>query len=86
MADFKLKPLDDRIIVQAALPGRPEELARRLAPGGALVYVWSEKKAGEKRPRQRLIKLDRSEGGDWRESDLGAHSLGVATFGLAKSL
>ncbi len=76
----------DRILAQAALPSRPEALLRRLAPGGALVYVWSDKKAGEKRPRQRLIKVDRNEEGAWRETDLGPHSLGGAAFGLAKAL
>ncbi len=76
----------DRILLQAALPAAPADLVRRLAPGGALVYVLSEKKAGEKRPRQRLIKVDLTEEGQFRETDLGAHSLGVAAFGVAKSL
>lgn len=76
----------DRILVQAALEGPPADLVRRLAPGGALIYVSSEKRAGEKRSRQRLIKVDRDENGESRETDLGAHSLGVAACGLAKAL
>lgn len=76
----------DRILVEAALAERPVTLARRLAPGGALVYVLSEKKAGEKRPRQRLIKLDFSETGELRETDLGPQSLGFAAFGVAQAL
>ncbi len=76
----------DRILVQAAVTAPPRELLSRLAPGGALVYVLSEKKAGEKRPRQRLIKVDLTEDGELRETVLGAHSLGVAAFGAAKAL
>ncbi|MEK4034323.1 methyltransferase domain-containing protein [Methylocystis sp. IM3] len=76
----------DRILLQAALTAPPVDLLRRLAPGGALVYVLSEKKAGEKRPRQRLIKVDLAEDGECRETILGAHSLGVAAFGAARAL
>jgi protein-L-isoaspartate(D-aspartate) O-methyltransferase len=76
----------DRILLQAALAAPPKDLLSRLAPDGTLVYVLSEKKAGEKRPRQRLIKLDYNERGALHETDLGPHSLGVAAFGLAKSL
>lgn len=78
--------LFDRILVQAALTARPDRLLDRLAPGGALVYVLSDKKAGEKRPSQRLIKIDRTEDAEWRETVLGPHSLGPAAFGLAKAL
>ncbi|MGJ0510577.1 MAG: protein-L-isoaspartate O-methyltransferase family protein [Methylocystis sp.] len=76
----------DRIILHAALEEAPGALTRRLAPGGALVYVSSEKKAGEKRPRQRLIKLDLTESGELRETNLGPDSLGFAAMGLAKAL
>jgi protein-L-isoaspartate(D-aspartate) O-methyltransferase len=76
----------DRIIVQAALEEPPTALLGRLTRGGALVYVLSEKKAGEKRPRQRLIKLDLTESGEVRETTLGPHSIGFAAFGPAKAL
>jgi len=76
----------DRIVVQAALEAPPSALMGRLAPGGALIYVLSDKKAGEKRPRQRLIKVDPGEDGALRETDLGPHSLGFAAFGRALAL
>jgi protein-L-isoaspartate(D-aspartate) O-methyltransferase len=76
----------DRIIVQAALDAPPQSLLKILSPGGALVYVRSEAVGPDARPRQRLIKVDRIEGGALRESDLGPHSLGAATTGAAKSL
>lgn len=76
----------DRIIVQAALEAPPAALIGRLAPGGALIYVSSEKNEGEKRPRQRLIKVDLAEDGARRETDLGPHSLGFAAFGRARVL
>ena len=62
------------------------ELLCRLTRGGALVYVLSEKKAGEKRPRQRLIKVDFTESGELRETSLSLHSIGFAALGLAKAL
>lgn len=76
----------DRIVIQAALDERPDHLLAMLAPGGALVYAQSAPRQGEKRPRQRLIKVDRNEEGEWRETDLGPHSLGSAAIGLAKAL
>jgi protein-L-isoaspartate(D-aspartate) O-methyltransferase len=76
----------DRIIVQAALDAPPTALLQMLSPGGALVYVRRESAEGEKRPRQRLIKVDRIEGGGLRETDLGPHSLGMAVIGVAKAL
>ncbi len=76
----------DRIIIQAALEEPPAALLGRLTRGGALVYVLSEKKAGEKRPRQRLIKVDLIENGELRETTLGQHSIGFAALGLAKAL
>lgn len=76
----------DRIIINAALEEAPAALLRRLTPGGALVYVLSEKKAGEKRPRQRLVKVDFTDSGELRETSLGQHSIGFAAFGLAKAL
>lgn len=76
----------DRIVVQAALEARPAALLGFLAPGGALVYVLSESVQGEKRPRQRLIKVDFTESGELRETDLGPHRVEAATVGIAKSL
>jgi protein-L-isoaspartate(D-aspartate) O-methyltransferase len=76
----------DRIMVQAALDASPAALLQILTPGGSLVYVRRESAEGEKRPRQRLIKVDRIEGGELRETDLGPHSLGMATIGTAKAL
>ncbi|QGM99296.1 protein-L-isoaspartate O-methyltransferase family protein [Methylocystis parvus] len=76
----------DRIVVQAALDAPPAALLQLLSPGGALVYARRDFAEGEKRPRQRLIKVDRIEGGDLRENDLGPHSLGAAAFGVAKAL
>jgi protein-L-isoaspartate(D-aspartate) O-methyltransferase len=76
----------DRIIVQAALDAPPAALLQLLSPGGALVYVRRESAEGEKRPRQRLIKVDLIEGGELRETDLGPHNLDAATVGVAKAL
>lgn len=76
----------DRIILQAALDAPPAALLQILTPGGSLVYVRRESAEGEKRARQRLIKVDRIEGGELRETDLGPHGLGMATIGMAKAL
>lgn len=76
----------DRIVVQAALQVSPAALLRILSPGGSLVYVLNEQSDPEERPRQRLIKVDRIEGGEMRETDLGPHSLGLATLGVANAL
>jgi protein-L-isoaspartate(D-aspartate) O-methyltransferase len=76
----------DRIVVQAALDAPPTALLGLLSPGGALVYARRESGGGENPRRQRLIKVDRIEGGELRETDLGPHNLASATFGLAKSL
>jgi protein-L-isoaspartate(D-aspartate) O-methyltransferase len=76
----------DRIVAQAAFEAAPTALLEMLSPGGAMVYVRHEAAGGEKRPRQRLIKVDRIEGGQLRETDLGPHSLGAATPGIAKAL
>lgn len=76
----------DRIIVQAALDEAPAALLQILAPGGALVYVRREAGDAGKRPSQRLIKVDRIEKGELRETDLGPHALGAAMIGVAKAL
>lgn len=76
----------DRIIAQAALDAQPTSLLQILTPGGSLVYVRRESAEGEKPPHQRLIKVDRIDGGELRETDLGPHSLGMATIGMAKAL
>jgi protein-L-isoaspartate(D-aspartate) O-methyltransferase len=76
----------DRILIQAALTAPPRELLRLLAPDGALIYVSSAPALGERRPRQRLIRLDHDADGVLRETDLGPHSLGVAAPGLALAL
>lgn len=76
----------DRIIVEAALDAPPTALLQMLSPGGAMVYARRDPVEGEKRPRQRLIKVDRIEGGGLRETDLGPHCLAAAAFGVAKAL
>jgi protein-L-isoaspartate(D-aspartate) O-methyltransferase len=76
----------DRIIVQASLEATPDALLQALAPGGALVFARRAPAEGERRPKQRLIKVDRIEGGEFLEADLGPHSLAPAMIGLAKSL
>lgn len=76
----------DRILVEAALDSAPTALLQMLAPGGSLVYARREPASGEAPPRQRLIKVDRIEGGEMREADLGPHRLGAAAYGVAKAL
>jgi protein-L-isoaspartate(D-aspartate) O-methyltransferase len=76
----------DRILVQCALDEPPMTLLQLLAPGGVLVYVKRETTTDTARPVSRLVKVERSEEGDWRETDLGAHLLEPATPGVAKVL
>jgi protein-L-isoaspartate(D-aspartate) O-methyltransferase len=76
----------DRIIVEAALDAPPATLLSMLSPSGTLVYARRAPGEANKRPRQRLIKVDRIEGGEPRETDLGWHALGVAAPGVAKAL
>jgi protein-L-isoaspartate(D-aspartate) O-methyltransferase len=76
----------DRIVVQAALDAPPEALLEALAPGGALVFSRRAPAEGDKGQTQRLIKVDRNDSGEFRDFDLGPHSLTMATSGLAKAL
>lgn len=76
----------DRIIVHAALTETPAALLQILAPGGTLIFVRNEASEQDRRPRQRLIKVDRIERGETRETELGPHSLPAATSETAKSL
>jgi protein-L-isoaspartate(D-aspartate) O-methyltransferase len=84
-ADVEAGPFE-RIIIQAALEAPPRDLLRLLTPDGVLVYVSGPPGVGEKRPRQRLIRLDYDAEGALREADLGPHSLGLAAPGLASAL
>lgn len=76
----------DRIIIEGALDAPPQAMISLLSPGGTLVYARHAPFEGEKRSHQRLIKVDRIDGGELRESDLGLHRLGAAAAGLAKAL
>lgn len=76
----------DRIIVQASIAGTPDALLQMLAPGGALLFGRREATAPGEPPRERLIKLDRIEKGEIRETDLGPHILGAAAIGVAQAL
>jgi protein-L-isoaspartate(D-aspartate) O-methyltransferase len=76
----------DRIVVQCALEEPPMALLQLLAPGGVLVYVRRGPAGEGARPISRLVKVERSEEGDWRETELGAHPLEPATPGLAQAL
>ncbi len=76
----------ERIIVQGALVTPPPALIARLAPGGVLVFVRNVSQGADTRAHQRLIKLDRNEKGETRETDLGGHALPNAVFGLAQAL
>lgn len=76
----------DRIIVQASLREPPAALIDLLAQGGVMLYGRIEPTRPGAPPRERLIKLDRTERGAARESDLGPCRLGSAVAGVAKSL
>jgi len=76
----------DRIIVQASVPRTPEILLQMLAPGGTLLFGLRETTNPGEPPRERLIKIDRIEKGEIRETDLGPHILGAAAFGVALSM
>lgn len=74
----------DRIILQASVPETPAALVQMLAPGGTLLFGLRTP-PGEQ-PRERLIKIDRIERGELRESDFGPCALGAAVPGLAQAL
>lgn len=77
----------DRIIVNAAVDGTPTALTQMLAPNGVLVFgrLAAAVAPGEATPT-RLIKVDRKEGNELREADLGPDRLSVALENLAQSL
>lgn len=76
----------DRIIVQASLGAAPAALIEMLAPGGALLFARQEPETPGEKPRERLIKLERRDGGELLETDCGPCRLGAAIPGLAQAL
>ena len=76
----------DRIILQASVIAAPAALIAMLAPGGALLFARSEPARAGVRAKERLIKIDRMEDGELRETDLGPCRLGPAIPGLAQAL
>jgi len=76
----------DRIIVQASVVETPAALLQMLAPGGVLLFGRRDASAAGQPPRERLIKVDRIEQGEIRETDLGPHILGAAASGVAQAL
>ncbi len=78
--------LFDRIIVQASVETAPDALVQMLAPGGALLFACREPAGLGEKARERLIKLDRTDGGGLRESEFGPCRLGAAVPGLAQAL
>jgi protein-L-isoaspartate(D-aspartate) O-methyltransferase len=76
----------DRILVPASLDAPPEALLLARAPGGSLIYARRAPTASGGAQNQRLIKVDRIQGDELRETDLGPHTLAAATSGLAKAL
>jgi protein-L-isoaspartate(D-aspartate) O-methyltransferase len=77
----------DRIILHAAVEEAPAGLVGMLAPNGTLVFGrLTAPAAPGGPPRSRLIKVERREGNELRETDLGPHRLGAAVSGLAESL
>ena len=76
----------DRIIVQASVGAAPAALIQMLTPGGALLFARREHAKAGARAKERLIKLDRNEDGELRETDLGPCRLGPAIPGLAQAL
>lgn len=77
----------DRIILHVAVEGTPEALAQMLAPNGALVFGRIAAPAAQGMPaRSRLIRIDRKEGNDLKETDLGPHMFGLAVEGEALAL
>jgi len=77
--------LFDRIIVQASVTARPQALIDLLAPGGVMLYALRVMAPGGQL-RERLIKVDRKEGDEIRETDLGPCHLGAAASGVARAL
>lgn len=76
----------DRILVEAAVTAPPPALVEMLAPGGVMLYARVEPTEPGRRPRQRLIRLDRKERGETQESVLGPCRLPMAAPGLAQAL
>lgn len=75
----------DRIIVHGSTEAAPESLIDRLAPGGAMLFA-RRAPAGETCAAQRLIKLDRNEGGAIVARDMGACRLVALYPGVAYAL
>ncbi|MCX7898772.1 MAG: protein-L-isoaspartate(D-aspartate) O-methyltransferase [Methylocystis sp.] len=75
----------DRIIVQASVEALPEALLERLAPRGVLLYA-RRLADGDGKARERLIKVDRKDGNEIAETDLGGCNLGAARSGVAQAL
>lgn len=78
--------LFDRIIIQASVDTAPDALVQMLAPGGALLFARREPAKPGEEARERLVKLDRIDGGGLRESEFGPCRLGAAVPGLAQAL
>ncbi|MGD9544844.1 MAG: protein-L-isoaspartate O-methyltransferase [Methylocystis sp.] len=76
----------DRIIVQASVIAAPAALIQMLTPAGVMLFARREHAMAGARARERLIKLDRNEDGELRETDLGPCRLGPAIAGLAQAL
>lgn len=76
----------DRIIVQASVGAAPAALIQMLAPGGVMLFARREHAMAGARAKERLIKLDRNEEGELRETDLGPCRLGPAIPGMARAL
>lgn len=76
----------DRIIVQASVIAAPAALIEMLAPGGVMLFARREHATAGARAKERLIKVDRLENGELRETDFGPCRLGPAIPGLAQAL
>ncbi len=76
----------DRIIVQASVGAAPAALIQLLAPGGVMLFARRAHAMAGARAKERLIKLDRDEDGELRETDFGPCLLGSAIPGLAQAL
>jgi protein-L-isoaspartate(D-aspartate) O-methyltransferase len=76
----------DRIIVQASVNAAPATLIEMLAPGGLMLFARREHATAGARAKERLVKVDRIDDGELRETDLGPCRLGPAIPGLAQAL
>jgi protein-L-isoaspartate(D-aspartate) O-methyltransferase len=76
----------DRIILQGSVIAAPAALIGMLAPSGVMLFARREHAAAGARAKERLIKIDRMDDGELRETDLGPCRLGPAIPGLAQAL